>query len=102
MGSFFQVDLETLAGMTKSLGQAGDQMGSALSALGGAEGGNIGPDVLSSAASSFQSTWHYGLGQLQSSIQEVNEGVNKVHGAYQETENGVQQAMQKITGDLGA
>lgn len=101
MSGFFQVDLDTLADMTKSLGQAGDQMGTALSELGGAQGGNVGPDVLSSAASEFQSTWHYGLGQLQSSIQEVNDGVNKVHGTYQETESGVQQAMQKITGDLG-
>lgn len=101
MSGFFQVDLDTLADMTKSLGQAGDQMGSALSALGGAEGGNVGPDVLSAAASDFQNTWHYGLGQLQSSISEVSEGVNKVHGAYQQTESGIQQAMQKITGDLG-
>lgn len=102
MSGFFQVDLDTLADMTKTLGQAGDQMSSALAALGGTQAGNIGPDVLSGAASEFQSTWHYGLGQLQSSISEVNDGVNKVHGAYQDTENTVQQAMQKITGDIGS
>jgi hypothetical protein len=97
MAGFFEVDLDVLARMTTTLGEAGTQMEQALQELGGGEGGAIGPSALVSAANSFQSTWKYGLGQLQQAIQECTEGVEKVHKGYQDTETTIQQSLQKIT-----
>lgn len=96
MGDFFQVDLEVLGRMTTSLQQAGDQMESALRQLGGAEGGQVGTQLLNTAAHNFQSTWHYGLGQLQQIIKETDEGVKAAHDAYQELDQAIKQAMDKV------
>lgn len=98
MADFYKVDLDVLGQMTKTLQDAGEQMGQALLALGGEQGGSsIGPSVLASAASSFQDTWKYGLGQLQAAIQECTEGVDKVHKAYADTEQGIAQSLGKIS-----
>jgi uncharacterized protein YukE len=97
MAGFYEVDLNVLAQMTKTLSEAGAQMEQALQELGGEQGGAIGPQPLVGAAESFQSTWKYGLGQLRQAIDECTEGVNKVHQAYQDTETSVQQAMTKIS-----
>lgn len=99
MGNFFQVDLDVLQRMTKTLSDAGDQMDSALKAMTSAQAGQIGDGVLNDAADHFQSTWQYGLGQLQQAIKETNEGVTKVHDAYKQTDDTVGQAMQKINGE---
>ena len=96
MGDFFQVDLDVLGRMTSSLQEAGDQMESALRQLGGAEGGRIGTSALDSAAHHFQSTWHYGLGQLQQTIKETDEGVKAAHDAYQQLDQAIKQAMDKV------
>jgi len=96
MADFFKVDLDVLGRMTKTLQQAGEQMDQALQAFGAAEDGKIGPLALAGAAKDFQSTWKYGLGQLQQAISECTEGVSKVHQNYQETEQGVQQSLGKI------
>ena len=96
MGDFFQVDLEVLGRMTSSLQQAGDQMESALRQLGGAEGGQIGTAALDASAQHFQSTWHYGLGQLQQIIKETDEGVQAAHDAYQQLEQALTQALDKV------
>jgi uncharacterized protein YukE len=96
MAGFYQVDLDVLAQMTKTLSDAGTQMEQALHELGAAEGGAIGPSALGSAASAFQSAWEYGLGQLQQAIGECADGVNKVHGTYQDTETGIAQALGKV------
>ena len=103
MGSFFQVDLDVLQRMTKTLGDAGDQMETALKALGSTQAGQIGTEAFDRAAGDFQSTWQYGLGQLTQLIKETNEGVTKAHGAYQQCDDTVQQAMSKInSGAMGA
>jgi len=96
MADFFKVDLDVLSEMTKTLQQAGEQMQQALGAFGAAEGGKIGPSALAGAAGHFQSTWKYGLGQLQKAISECTEGVGRVHQNYQETEQAVQQSLGKI------
>lgn len=98
MGSFFQVDLDVLERMTKTLGDAGDQMDGALKALSSTQAGQIGTEAFDKAAQDFQSTWQYGLGQLTQLIKETNEGVTKAHGAYQQCDDGIQQAMSKING----
>lgn len=97
MGDFFKVDLDVLSKMTSTLEQAGEQMDQALQAFGAAEDGQIGPQTIVGAAKDFQSTWKYGLGQLQQAIKECTEGVDKVHQNYQETEQTVQQSLQKIS-----
>jgi uncharacterized protein YukE len=97
MGDFFKVDMDVLSNMTSTLQQAGEQMEQALQAFGAAEDGQIGPQTLVGAAKHFQSTWKYGLGQLQQAIEECTEGVDKVRENYQETEQTVQQALGKIT-----
>lgn len=96
MADFFKVDLDVLGRMATTLQDAGEQMGQALNALGAAEDGQIGPQVLASAASDFKSTWTYGLGQLQQAISECTEGVTKVHQNYQETEQTIAQSLGKI------
>jgi uncharacterized protein YukE len=96
MADFFKVDLDVLAKMTSTLQQAGEEMDQALQAFGAAEDGHIGPQSLVGAAKHFQSTWKYGLGQLQQAISECTEGVSKVHDNYQQTEQTVQQALGKI------
>ena len=96
MAGFYEVDLDVLAQMTKTLSEAGTQMEQALQELGGSEGGSIGPNALVSAANSFQSSWKYGLGQLQQAIEECTEGVENVHKAYQDTETSIQQSLGKI------
>jgi uncharacterized protein YukE len=96
MADFYKVDLDVLGQMAKTLSDAGTQMEQALAAFGGTEGGAIGPSALVSAANSFQSTWKYGLGQLQKAIGECADGVTKVHSAYQDTETSVAQALGKI------
>ena len=96
MADFFKVDLDVLGRMTTTLQDAGEQMEQALQALGAAEDGQIGPQVLAGAAKDLQSTWKYGLGQLQQAISECTEGVTKVHQNYQETEQGIAQSLGKI------
>jgi uncharacterized protein YukE len=102
MADFFKVDLDVLSKMTSTLQQAGDEMDQALQAFGGSEDGQIGPQTIVGAAHHFQSTWKYGLGQLQQAISECTEGVDKVHQTYQQTEQSVQQALGKITNLLQA
>ena len=99
MGSFFQVDLDVLQRMTKTLGDAGDHMQAALKAMSSAQGGQVGTDALNKAADDFQHTWQYGLGQLQQAIKETSEGVKKAHDAYQQCDDGIAQAMSKINGE---
>ncbi|HEU5425945.1 MAG TPA: DUF6317 family protein [Actinocrinis sp.] len=96
MGSFFQVDLDVLQRMTKTLGDAGDQMESALKAMTSSQAGQVGTEALNKAADSFQHTWQYGLGQLQQVIKETTEGVKKAHDAYKHCDDGIEQAMSKI------
>jgi uncharacterized protein YukE len=96
MADFFKVDLDVLSKMTSTLQQAGEQMDQALQAFGAAQDGQIGPLPLVGAARDFQSTWKYGLGQLQQAISECTEGVDKVHQNYQQTEQAVQQSLGKI------
>jgi len=96
MADFYKVDLDVLGQMTKTLQDAGQQMGQALQALGGDQGGKLGPATLAAAAGSFQSTWKYGLGQLQQAISECTEGVDKVRKNYETTEQSVAQALGKI------
>lgn len=97
MSDFFKVDLDVLSKMTSTLQQAGEQMDQALQSFGAAEDGQIGPQTIVGAAKDFQSTWKYGLGQLKQAIDECTEGVDKVHQNYQETEQTVQQSLEKIT-----
>jgi uncharacterized protein YukE len=103
MSNFFQVDLGVLAGMTKSPQSAGEQMDSALRSMSSSQDGQFGTDDLNSAANDFQSTWQYGLKQLQQMIRETNEGVGKAHDAYQQADDTVGQAVKQIgSGTLGA
>lgn len=97
MADFYKVDLDVLGQMARTLQDAGEQMGQALQTLGAEQGGSIGPSVLAGAAGNFQSTWKYGLGQLQTAIQECTEGVDKVHEAYADTEQGIAQSLGKIS-----
>ena len=97
MADFYKVDLDVLGRMTETLQDAGEEMGQALQALGGEDGGQIGPSVLTSAAGDFQNTWKYGLGQLAAAIKECTEGIDKVRTAYADTEQGVAQSLQKIS-----
>ncbi|MGH3416066.1 MAG: hypothetical protein ACRDSS_06345 [Actinocrinis sp.] len=96
MGTFFQVDLDVLQRMTKTLKDAGDQMDSALKAMSTTQAGVIGTDAINGAANHFQSTWHYGLGQLTQMIKETNEGVTKAHDAYKQVDDAIGDAMSKI------
>lgn len=99
MGSFFQVDLDVLQRMTKTLGDAGDQMEAALKSMSSAQSGQIGDGTLNGAADHFQSTWQYGLGQLRQMISETNDGVKKAHDAYKQCDDSVGQAMKQINGE---
>jgi hypothetical protein len=100
MGDFFQVDLDVLGRMTSSLQEAGDQMETALRQLGSTEGGQIGTSALDSSAQHFQSTWQYGLGQLQQVIKETDEGVKAAHDAYQQLDQALKQAMDKVNSSV--
>jgi uncharacterized protein YukE len=103
VADFFQVDLDVLQRMTKTLSDAGDQMDAALKSMSSAHSGQIGDGALNSAADSFQNTWHYGLGQLQQMIKETSEGVSKAHDAYKQCDDAVGKAMQQINGEaMGA
>lgn len=99
MGTFFQVDLDVLERMTKTLGDAGDQMESALKAMSSSQAGQIGTDALNKAADDFQHTWQYGLGRLQQAIKETSEGVKKAHDAYKQCDDAIEQAMSKINSE---
>lgn len=101
MGDFFRVDLDVLQNFVSSLQESGDHMDSALNAMQSAEGGQIGTDALNSAAGDFQDTWRYGLGQLKDKIKGTNDGVKGAHGAYQDTDQQVTQALQKFSDALG-
>jgi uncharacterized protein YukE len=96
MAEFFKVDLDVLSEMAKTLQQAGDQMDQALKAFGSEQGGKLGPSALAGAASEFQSTWKYGLGQLQQAISECTEGVGQVRQNYEQTEQGIAQSLGKV------
>ena len=99
MANFFQVDLDVLQRMTKTLSDAGDQMESALKSMTSAQSGQVGNDALNHAADDFQHTWQYGLGQLHQMIKDTNDGVNKAHDAYKQVDDAVAQAAQKINSD---
>jgi hypothetical protein len=102
MANFFQVDLDVLQRMTKTLSDAGAQMEAALKSMNSAHSGQVGDDVLNRAADDFQNTWQYGLGQLKQSIKDTSDGVNKAHDAYKQCDDAVGQAMQKInSGAMG-
>ena len=97
VGSFFQVDLDTLGRFVASLQESGDHMESALNALKSMDSTQIGTAALNDAADHFQHTWRYGLGQLKEKIKDTNEGVRAAHGAYQETEQALSEALGKVT-----
>lgn len=99
MGNFFQVDLDVLQRMTKTLSDAGDQMEAALRSMSSAHSGQIGDSAIDSAADDFQNTWQYGLGQLQQMIKDTSDGVNKCHDAYKQCDDAVGQAMQQINSE---
>lgn len=99
MANLFQVDLDVLERMTKTLSDAGDQMDAALKAMNSSHSGQIGDGALNGAANDFQNTWQYGLGQLQQMIKETSDGVSKSHDAYKQCDDAVGQAMQKINGE---
>jgi hypothetical protein len=96
VGSLFQVDLDVLQRMTKTLKDAGDQMDTALKAMSSGQAGQIGTDAINSAADHFQHTWQYGLGQLTQMIKDTNDGVTKCHDAYKGVDDAVGDAMSKI------
>jgi uncharacterized protein YukE len=101
VGDFFQVDLDVLQRMTKTLGDAGDQMDTALKAMSRSQAGQIGTAAINKAADEFQHTWHYGLGQLTHMIKETNEGVSRAHDAYKQCDDAIDQAMAKINDVMG-
>jgi hypothetical protein len=96
VGNFFQVDLDVLNRFITSLRESGDHMESALNALKSMDGGKIGTAALNEAADHFQHTWRYGLGQLKEKVKDTNEGVRAAHGAYQETEQALSQALGQV------
>ena len=106
--AFYQVDLDALGQVISSLDQAEQLMGEALSAMqadGGnffsnLSGGTLGTEQLDSACSGFQSTWSYGLGQLQNDIKDVVQGVQQNRQAYEQVEQDVTKAMQQLEGSL--
>jgi uncharacterized protein YukE len=100
MSGFFQVDLDVLQQMTKTLQDAGDQMDAALKSMGSSQAGQLGTAELNRAADDFQSTWQYGLGQLRQAIQETNDGVKKAHDAYKQCDDSVGQAVGQINGQI--
>jgi uncharacterized protein YukE len=101
MSSFFQVDLETLAQTVSQLQQADDVMQDALKLLSsGGDGESIGTKDLDSAADDFQKTWHYGMTQLHSIIQDTTKGVKQAHQNYQEAEQQIGSMLQKFNGPL--
>ena len=108
-GSFYQVDLDALGKLIDSLDQAGQLMGEALGAMqqdGGSiftnmvTGGTLGTEQLDSACSGFESTWVYGLQQLQNDIKTVVQGVQQNQQAYQQVESDVAQAMDQLKAGL--
>lgn len=98
MSDFFQVDLDVLQQMTKTLQDAGDEMESGLKAMSSSQAGKLGTAALNRAADDFQHTWQYGLGQLHQMIKETTEGVQKVHDAYKQVDDGIEQVLAKING----
>ena len=96
MSGFFQVDLDVLQQMTKTLQDAGDQMEAGLRAMSSSRAGRLGTAALDKAADDFQHTWQYGLGRLHQMIQETNEGVKKAHDAYKQCDDGIEQVLAKI------
>lgn len=102
MGGFFQVDLDVLQQMTKTLQEAGDHMDAGLKAMSSSQAGQLGTSTLNRAADDFQHTWQYGLGQLRQMIQETNDGVKKAHDAYKQCDDGIDQVVGKInSSELG-
>ena len=100
MSGFFQVDLDVLQQMTKTLQDAGDQMEAGLKAMSSSQAGQLGTAALNKAADDFQHTWQYGLGQLTQMIKETNEGVKKAHDAYKQVDDGIEQTVSKINGSM--
>ena len=100
MSGFFQVDLDVLQQMTKTLQDAGDQMEAGLKAMSSSQAGQLGTAALNKAADGFQHTWQYGLGQLTQMIKETNEGVKKAHDAYKQVDDGIEQTVSKINGSM--
>jgi uncharacterized protein YukE len=96
MGGFFQVDLAALQQFITSLRQSGEHMEQALDAMKSMGGNQIGTQDLDSAAGDFQDRWRYGLGQLKNKIGDTNDGVDKAHKAYQETEDGLKNALEQL------
>lgn len=96
MGGVFQVDLDVLQQFISSLGQSGDHMDTALNALKSLDAGQIGTDELTEAASDFQDTWRYGLGQLKDKIKGTNDGVKAAHDAYRETDDEATKALERL------
>jgi uncharacterized protein YukE len=96
MGDFFKVDLAALQQFSTSLTQSGEHMEQALDAMKAAGEEQVGTTDLDDAAGDFQHRWNYGLGQLKDKIGETNDGVDKAHQAYQETEDGLKNALQQL------
>jgi hypothetical protein len=96
VGGFFQVDLDVLQQVTRTLGAAGEQMDAALKAMSASRAGRIGTDALDGAADHFERTWHYGLSRLIQMIHEADEGVAGAHDAYTRVEADVGEAMSEI------
>jgi hypothetical protein len=96
VGDLFQVDLNSLQQFVTSLKQSGEHMESALDAMKSVDSNQVGTKDLDDAAGDFQDRRRYGLGQLKDKIADTNDGVDKAHKAYQETENGLVKALQQL------
>jgi uncharacterized protein YukE len=98
MADLFAVDLDVLTQFTSSLNRAGEEMRSALSAMSSHADPQIGPSELNGAANHFQSTWQYGLKQLDATIGDTSDGVSKVRAAYAQADESVTAALTSMSG----
>ncbi|QWF80672.1 WXG100 family type VII secretion target [Amycolatopsis sp. CA-230715] len=96
MAGFFQVDVDALQRFTTSLQQSREHMETALNALRSTGAGQVGTKDLDEAADDFQDRWRYGLGQLKDKITHTNEGVDKAHHAYRETDDQLAKALKQL------
>lgn len=102
MAGFFQVDLDVIKHFMDSLSQSDDHMSEALEAMksAGETGLAIGTDALNGAANDFRDTWHYGMTQIHSMTQETGEGVKAAYSGYQQVEQALSDALNKMSSAL--
>jgi hypothetical protein len=96
MGDGFKTDTDQLDQFVRTLKDSVKDLDDARTALSHVRSAQIGTSRLDEACDKFQEQWKYGAGQMSEMIGGISEGVKANKLSYEEMENNLEQALNKM------